>query len=94
MNYAKKKQEEEEIQRARAEIEEWRVQQWEKLRQLSKTQRNTSANKQDSDPQIPSEAEANKHEDCFPLLHTPPSCEKLEDSKKAKAFAKRKCARE
>jgi len=28
MNYAKKKQEEEEIQHARAKIEEWREQQW------------------------------------------------------------------
>lgn len=94
MDYAKKKQEEEEIHRARAEIEKWREQQWEKLRQISETQRKKSANKVDSDHRIPSKAEANEHEDCFPLSNTPPSCETLEDTKKAKAVAKRKRANE
>ena len=87
----KKKQEDEEIQRAKAEIEEWREQQWEKLRQISESQRIVCGNKRDSDNRIHSEDEAD--EASFSLSY-PPTHEEMEASKKEKAAAKRKRANE
>jgi hypothetical protein len=91
----KKKQEKEEIQRARAEIEEWRELQWEKLRQISETQLKSATGVQRADihSQNDSTVEEDEDEGNGPKSQTPGG-EELEERKKAKAAAKRKRANE
>jgi hypothetical protein len=101
--YIQKQKDEEETRRARAEIEAWREDQWEKLRLLSKAQQQQQIGKREQKAQKPKRIlsnqdatkEAESSSEPHQTITTGPTPEELlTDQKKAKAAAKRKRAKE
>ena len=89
--YIEQKKEEEEIQKARAEIEAWREEQWEKLRLLSETKQ-----KRESQPKSQKMEAVSKETKVPESIEKEPTGlteEEIAAQKKAKAADKRKRAK-
>lgn len=93
VQWQKQKEEHEEIDRARAEIEQWREQQWEKLRLLSESHQKKPATK-DAPSGNNSVKIVQKEEEIEAQPPSGPTPEEIAEQKKAKAAAKRKRAKD